>query len=288
MRPSLLLAILGLCLPATGCQLFVTAPRNVLFELCDRTGNWTEQHRDRKQAHAVWNDHRNANPQHKYSSDYGAGFEDGFVDFIEVGESIEPLTLLPDRYQKVRYQSPQGVQAIEDWVAGFHEGADAARQGGYREQVILPRSLFVGDHAHQHELPGPVVLPGIGPLEPIGKQIPAKPPQGTGEKLQAAAWAHRPTVATPPPRVLPATLLSRDSSPPSPAPPILLGRPVASRPPATEAVVRPPTMELPLDEGRPSAPARTPTPRAVPRWNSTEPKQPVAAGVELLPPHASR
>ena len=56
MRQHLVFVVLGLCLPATGCQMFVNGPRNVLFEVCDRTGNWVERGRNRKLARAAWAD----------------------------------------------------------------------------------------------------------------------------------------------------------------------------------------------------------------------------------------
>src|SRR5690242_11176226 len=103
MRRLLLLCVVGLCLPGVGCQLLLTAPRNVVFELCDRTGNLAERCRDRKMARQAWEKERSADPGHKFSADYVAGFEDGFIDFLEAGEPAEPLSRLPDHYQKVKY-----------------------------------------------------------------------------------------------------------------------------------------------------------------------------------------
>src|SRR5437868_10459248 len=148
MRRLLLLSVVVLSLPGVGCQLLLTGPRNVVFEICDRTGNLAEKCRDRKMARQAWEKERATDPGHKFSPDYVAGFEDGFVDFLEAGETAEPLPRLPDRYQKVKYQTPEGVRAIEDWVNGFRHGASVADEGGYRELVILPRSLFVVDPTH--------------------------------------------------------------------------------------------------------------------------------------------
>jgi hypothetical protein len=145
MRPLLVFAVLGLCLPSMGCQLCVNGPRNILFELCDRTSDLAESKRNRRLAREAWADECAAKPDNEFSEDYAAGFEDGFVDYLEAGETAEPLPMLPAHYQKLRYQTPEGTRAIEDWVDGFRHGAAAAQEGGYREQVILPRALFVPD-----------------------------------------------------------------------------------------------------------------------------------------------
>ena len=46
MRRLLLLSVVVLSLPGVGCQLLLTGPRNVVFEICDRTGNLAEKCRD--------------------------------------------------------------------------------------------------------------------------------------------------------------------------------------------------------------------------------------------------
>jgi hypothetical protein len=41
----------------------------------------------------------------------------------------------------LKYQSPRGYLAIENWFAGYRQGAAVARAGGFRRLVTGPTSL---------------------------------------------------------------------------------------------------------------------------------------------------
>jgi hypothetical protein len=75
-----------------------------------------------------------------YSRDYARGFLKGFEDYVYAGGNGLPPPVPPPRYWGIYYQTPEGHQAIEDWFAGFRHGTEAARDSGYREQVLVPLS----------------------------------------------------------------------------------------------------------------------------------------------------
>lgn len=47
-------------------------------------------------------------------------------------------TTPPERYQRKRYTSPEGCQAIEEWFAGFRHGAATAMASGLRNLQLVP------------------------------------------------------------------------------------------------------------------------------------------------------
>jgi hypothetical protein len=94
--------------------------------------------RDCLAARATWHDVEKADPSHVYSADYAQGFQDGYRDFIEEGGSGQPPPVPPPCYLDLRYQTPLGHAAVEDWYAGFRHGVAVARESGNRRWVIVP------------------------------------------------------------------------------------------------------------------------------------------------------
>jgi hypothetical protein len=106
----------------------------------------SESIRNRRWAAQAWDQTRDRSPETAYSPDYERGFEDGFTHYLYRGGTGEPPPLPPRRYRWLRYQTPQGYRAIEDWYAGFRQGADVARQSGYRRWVTGPSALTASAH----------------------------------------------------------------------------------------------------------------------------------------------
>jgi hypothetical protein len=106
---------------------------------------------------------------HRYSDDYAVGFIEGYVDYLDAGGNGEPPAAPPDRYQLARYHmTPEGVQAIDDWFAGFRHGAAEARASGQRELVVVPLSLPPRSSSSTVKLGGPATdEDGPGPQEPM-------------------------------------------------------------------------------------------------------------------------
>src|SRR5207245_1660358 len=138
MRMLLICCVIGCCALMSGCNLFVSAARNLCFEATLRTSDCTERVRERRLAKSAWDEHCATNPTVAYAADYKAGFEAGYIDFLNAGGSGEPPAVAPKRYWTKRNESPAGQQSAWDWFAGFQDGAAAARASGQRQFIIVP------------------------------------------------------------------------------------------------------------------------------------------------------
>jgi hypothetical protein len=161
MRGTLPLCVIGLCTFAPGCRLVYYTADNLCrtVEHCHQAV--CEHLRDRRWAANAWNDFCRCNPDAALSGDFAAGFEAGFADFLFAGGTGEPPPLPPERYRKLRYQTPEGYRAKEDWFAGFRAGAAAAHDGGYRQWITGPSSF-----AGLPPFPLPPQAPWPGPFPP--------------------------------------------------------------------------------------------------------------------------
>jgi hypothetical protein len=181
MRLKLTLAILGVCAVGQGCGPLATATRVIVIEpihYCMTGDNIVETHRNYRLAEETWEGITKAEPDHDYSSDYVAGFKDGFSDYLYAGGTGEPPPLPPRHYWRNRYETPEGHQAIDDWFAGFRHGAAVALLSGNRQWVTVPSSLPPRD-APAWSAPQSTVAPPSEPLPPPRKSTPAQTPDKT-------------------------------------------------------------------------------------------------------------
>jgi hypothetical protein len=135
-RRWLLIGLLAFC---QGCNLAVNFSRDVVFEVERASHECLEKVRDERLAASAWNEVQ-SNHKGVYSVDYARGFRDGYADYLFAGGTGEPPLLPPRRYWGVGYETPDGVQAIQDWFAGYRHGAAEAEQSGYRQLVRIPLS----------------------------------------------------------------------------------------------------------------------------------------------------
>jgi hypothetical protein len=131
----------ALCSLASGCSLVGTATHNVALETRQYLDTRAEQVRNRRWAEQAWEEQRQSFEPGTYSDDYADGFRAGFADYLFAGGTGEPPYLPPKRYWTPRFQTPEGYGAVQGWFAGFRHGASVARDGGYREWVMLPSPL---------------------------------------------------------------------------------------------------------------------------------------------------
>lgn len=128
--------LVGLCLLGAGCGPIVRySTRNLVQAQCDFWGEVAVNLRNCRLAEVAWEEVRG---QHPYSEFYADGFKKGFVDYLQAGGCGEPPVVPPWKLRKPRYETPEGVRAVEDWFAGFRHGAQVAQASGYRELVIAP------------------------------------------------------------------------------------------------------------------------------------------------------
>jgi hypothetical protein len=116
-----------------------------------------------------------------YSVHFARGFKDGYADYLYAGGTGDPPVAPPWRYRKVTYETPQGVQAVEDWFAGFRQGAYAAYTTGYRQFVVVPAAVsgMPGWYASQGAAPQQASTEATLPMPnktPEEKPMPVAPP----------------------------------------------------------------------------------------------------------------
>jgi hypothetical protein len=171
MRAKAALYLVGVSLLSPGCELAYLAGRDLAYEVSRNTDNLVSCIHYRELAKEAWNECQAANPEATYSVHYVQGFKDGYVDLLTFGGSGEPPILPPRRYWKVTYQTPEGNQAIQDWFAGFRQGAAAARASGNRQLITVPTSQGVPGG-----VPPPLAGLPLGPMPQEGIQAPAPSP----------------------------------------------------------------------------------------------------------------
>lgn len=141
MRVLLVPSFAGLCALGLGCGPQVNIARTLLIEpihYCDSADKVVEWTRDCKLAKEAWERIEKENPSQTFSPDYADGFKFAFADYLYAGGDGTPPVLPPRSYWKPKYETPVGVQAINEWYAGFRHGAAAAHASGYRTYVTVP------------------------------------------------------------------------------------------------------------------------------------------------------
>jgi hypothetical protein len=140
MRLFLTLAITGFALGGSGCALVdgVRVTTNRTKETMEDSAEWK---RDKKWADDAWVRARQDDPNVPQSGDFNAGFHEGFATYVYRGGNGEPPPLPPRHYRALKYQTPQGYQAIENWFDGYRYGASVARESGCRQLVTGPAAV---------------------------------------------------------------------------------------------------------------------------------------------------
>ncbi len=169
MRIRWLLFAFGVCTVSPGCSLFVTAARDLTYEAKLRVQECFE---DRRNVRLAKDAYSHLRPGKCDSHDYASGFKTGFADFLRAGGTGQPPPLPPRHYWGYLYQSPEGHKAIEQWYAGFRDGAAAAQASGLRQFMVVPTQTVLLP-------PMPPPLPGTPPVPPVaapGDDLPAPRP----------------------------------------------------------------------------------------------------------------
>ena len=175
MSPIVGLALAALCLGSTGCALVHDSASLATFKMRESAQDFCEGVRNRQWARETWADIRRANQKVEYSRDYEDGFKDGFEQYLYRGGNCEPPPLPPKRYRTVRFQTPWGYQAIQNWFDGFRHGAAVARDSGYRDWITGPSAL-------RAECGPPAEWEVAEPAPPIGIDV-LPPPTPTDTPL---------------------------------------------------------------------------------------------------------
>ena len=91
-------------------------------------------------AECVLAEMQSANPAQIASEDYVCGFKDGFLDYRTYGASAPPA-LPPRQYWRASYRTPVGDFAVQQWFAGFQDGAAAAHNSYPDQTGPLPEHI---------------------------------------------------------------------------------------------------------------------------------------------------
>jgi hypothetical protein len=176
MRLAHILLAVSFCTLGTGCGIVCYGSKNLIEAPLDQVSELGECCRNKHMADAAWSEFAKGDAEHVYSVHFARGFKDGYADFLYAGGTGQPPVAPPWRYRKVGYETPQGVQAIEDWFAGFRQGAYAAYANGYRQFVVVPMAVAgtpvpvqyasqeSGASSQGPALPPPKVLPEEKPM----------------------------------------------------------------------------------------------------------------------------
>jgi hypothetical protein len=142
----------------------------------------------------AWDELCRQNPGQRYSKHFVAGFIEGYVDYLDAGGHGEPPVAAPFCYRLTKYKTPGGVEAAQEWFAGFRYGAAVARVSGLRELILVPLSgpILGAQGAQAVE-----VSPGGAPVQSASPGI-----RGT-ESVPKAPELPAPREALPAPRELP-------------------------------------------------------------------------------------
>ena len=97
----------------------------------------------RSWADQAWQEHRSSDSGQCDSRAYAAGFKDGFVDYVYGGGSGEPPPVPPRPFWNVDIRNPRGHTEATNWFAGYRNGAQVARDEGYRRRALVPLSMFL-------------------------------------------------------------------------------------------------------------------------------------------------
>lgn len=171
MRRALALLLFATSMTGSGCALIEDGARNSCLMTCSPVREHREMARNYRWADAAWSQIHAPAPGVAYTPDYIAGFKDGYAEYLFRGGDGEPPLSAPNRYRRLRYQTQEGHQAVQDWFHGYRHGATAARESGARQWITNPTSLNGPPRAPEGplplDLPRPTPLPDPTTIEPI-------------------------------------------------------------------------------------------------------------------------
>ena len=243
MRFKLASVLFGSMLCA-GCALVEDSAHNVVVAMRTPIAEHRESARNRRWAEAAWDSVCSAGPG-AYTKDHVEGFKDGFAEYLFRGGDGESSLVAPLHYRQIKYQSPEGYAAIQDWFSGYRHGASAARASGARQWITGPSALQPDSpQALAAEFQSPPSIPQNFEIQRAESNPPKAERRGTG-----------PSVLPPdPPRALTA-----ESHSPLPIPQTFEIQRAELSPPKAERRVTGPSV-LPPDPPRATAESHSPLP----------------------------
>jgi hypothetical protein len=128
---------------------------------------WCACLRNRRTANAAWEQYsEQINPGQKYPDHYVRGFKQAVADYLEAGGTGALPPIPPRQYWGVWYQTPAGHQAVEQWFAGYSQGATMAQERGFRHWITVPSSLALPSTQNVDDQPADLPMPDGLPAKP--------------------------------------------------------------------------------------------------------------------------
>lgn len=171
MRIRGMLTIMAVCAAATGCSGFVRSiERNFTVLPLQGFDECRMRMRNHLRAVEAWDLMEESAP-HAYSSDFASGFIAGYADYLDNGGNGDPPAVPPFCYRTVKYQTPEGVEAINEWYDGWRHGSLMAKASGVRDVEVIPLSappinVITPTYDQQVASPPPQPLPAPEVLPP--------------------------------------------------------------------------------------------------------------------------
>jgi hypothetical protein len=158
MRTRGIVAAMVVCAASMGCNSgFIDAiGRNFTLLPLQSLDEYHMRCRNHRLAEEAWKMLRRGAPR-EFSEDFGAGFVAGYADYLNNGGNGDPPAVPPFCYRTVRYQTVEGVEAINQWYEGWKHGSLMAKATGLREIEVVQLSA-----------------PPINAIEPAWRQMNAQ------------------------------------------------------------------------------------------------------------------
>jgi hypothetical protein len=138
-RTNLVVGLVALCVSVSGCSLVGNGVRTLVIEPLQYPDldDCQSCSRNHARAAAALSAYQCQNAG-CYSDDFVWGFKRGYVDYLDNGGTGQPPPLPPRHYWKLKYQTPEGYHAIQEWLSGFQQGVEVAKASGFREHIVVP------------------------------------------------------------------------------------------------------------------------------------------------------
>ncbi len=202
--------ISALCALCQGCYPVSNLAQTLVIEpaeYCVSLNDVKDKRHCRELADKSWTQFRASSPDTAFSSSFEQGFKYAFADYLYAGGAGNPPPVPPRCYWNAKYEGPQGHQLIEDWYAGFRQGAASAQISGYRQSILvpastaLPRRMLPASNAPptpREGLPSPRELPPPGAqfIQP-NRDLPRIVFQDTGREKPSWNASARPILSGP-------------------------------------------------------------------------------------------
>ena len=248
MRWPATLFALGL-VPLAGCHLANMAAHNALNEPIEYFDQQALHARLRGDARKALRDVQDRLGPRALADDYGEGFLDGYVDYLEHGGESLPPAVPPLKYRRSRFLNQDGHARIHEYFAGFQQGADTACHSGERSFLTVP--VLVAEQNPEQapnvkQTPLADCAPNNGTLATPKSEPLAKPRTEPGLPVPVRPSDPLPAKPTtdpkPPPVPVPVETPKLPSTPPTPEP----GTPKLPPPPDPPKLDIPKTTTTPL------------------------------------------